>query len=111
MARAPLVVAVRNRESAAASNSDSRSERNSRPTVSPILHRCSRRQPRRDPPVRGVDGDNLGGAEILRAEHLSANREPRRRNECAPDARPAPAVAFGAILANLRDVNIGAAED
>src|SRR6516164_100804 len=31
------------------------------------------RQPGSDPPVRRVDGDDLVGAEILRAEHLTTN--------------------------------------
>src|SRR6185312_15869833 len=72
-------------------------------------HRCSRGQPGRNPPVRSVDSNNLGGAEILRAEHLSAN--PSRVGKTnVLRTNPQDQRCIRAILANLRDVNIDAAK-
>src|SRR5581483_5029156 len=72
-------------------------------------HRCRSGQPGRNPPVRGVDRHYLGGSEILRAEHLAAN--PGRVDETNVfRTNPEDQRCVGAILANLRDVDVDAAK-
>src|SRR5579859_5387103 len=64
-------------------------------------------QPGREPPMRGIDRDNLGRAEILRAEHLAANRR-RVGKTNVLRTNPQDNRRTRAILPNLRDVDADA---
>src|SRR5579859_1592606 len=65
-------------------------------------NRCSRGQPGRNPPMRRVDGDDLSRAEILRPEHLAADRCSVRETNVL-GTHPEHERCIPAILANFRD--------